>query len=110
MRDFYELKRDHEVVKLRFILMELEIAATFAETALNSDSDEKAARNIANSKRAYTAAAKFLAGTSVTTEMAKTIMQKIERLSALLGEKLPSPQENKVRFSAFPRSVPKGKD
>ena len=95
MLDFYELQREHEAAKFRFVLMELEVAITFAQTALNSDSDEKAARNVANSKRAYGAAIKFLQQSAITPEMSKLVGDRIQRLSILLGEKLPPAPQNR---------------
>ena len=89
MLDFYELQREQEAAKFRFVLMELEIAITFAQSALNSDSEEKAARNVTNSKRAYGAAIKFLQRSAITPEMSKLVSDRIQRLSTLLGEKLP---------------------
>jgi len=50
--DFDELKWAHEVAKFQFVLTELELAITFAETAASADSDAKATRNIENARRA----------------------------------------------------------
>jgi len=50
--DFDELKWAYELAKYQFVLTELELAITFAETAASADSDAKATRNIENARRA----------------------------------------------------------
>jgi len=90
--DFDELKWAHEVAKFQFVLTELELAITFAETAASADSDEKATRNIENARRAYKAAMKFVGGGArFTPQMTQTIVEKVQQISVLLEHNLPSP-------------------
>jgi len=85
MVDFCELKRAHEFNKYEFAAIELDLAITFAETAACSDSDDKINRNIANARRAYREAMKFLRGARLTRQMTKTVVERIDRLSRLLS-------------------------
>lgn len=89
--DFDELKWAHEVAKFQFVLTELELAITFAETAASADSDEKATRNIENARRAYKAAMKFAAGARFTPQMTERIVEKVQQISVWLEHNLPSP-------------------
>ena len=91
MTDFDELKWAHEVATFQFVLTELELAITFAETAASADSDEKATRNIGNARRAYKAAMKFAKGARFTPEMTKSIVEKVQQISVLLEHNLPCP-------------------
>jgi len=89
--DFDELKWAHEVATFQFVLTELELAITFAETAASADSDEKATRNIENARRAYKAAMKFAEGARFTPQMTQSIVEKVHQISVLLEHNLPSP-------------------
>jgi hypothetical protein len=89
--DFDELKWAHEVAKFQFVLTELELAITFAETAASADSDAKATRNIENARRAYKAAMKFSEGARFTPQMTQSIAEKVHQISVLLEHNLPSP-------------------
>ena len=89
--DFDELKSAHEVAKFQFVLTELELAITFAETAASADSDAKATRNIENARRAYKAAMKFDEGARFTPQMTQSIVEKVHQISVLLEHNLPSP-------------------
>ena len=90
MTDFDELKWAHEVAKFQFVLTELEVAITFAETAASTDSDEKATRNIENARRAYNAAMKFAEGARFTPQMTQSIVERVQQISVLLEHNLPS--------------------
>jgi len=89
--DFDELKWAHEVAKFQFVLTELELAITFAETAASADSDAKATCNIENARRAYNAAMKFAEGARFTPQMTQSIVEKVHQISVLLEHNLPSP-------------------
>ena len=81
---FKKLKQDYESNKFRFVVTELELAATFAEAAAACDSEEKTNRNVENARRAFEAAIGFLKNSSFTPEMNNTVAEKVERLRGLL--------------------------
>lgn len=85
-----ELKLDYERNKFDFVITELELGTTFAETALSSESNEKAERNVRHARRAYQTAGRFRKDSSFTPEMNKMVAEKTERLRELLESFHPS--------------------
>lgn len=83
-RSFKELEQAYEANRFQFIVTELDLAITFAETAMSSASDEKTDRNIRHAKRAYQAATKFLKNSSFTPKMTETVAEKMNRVHLLL--------------------------
>jgi hypothetical protein len=82
---FRKLKKDYDTNKFNFIIAELELAATFAETAAASRS-EKRNRNAAKARKAYEAAQKFLKTARITPEMAKIVAEKMAPLRSLMPQ------------------------
>jgi hypothetical protein len=63
-----KVKKAYEATRFNFILIELELEITFAETAAASASDEKTNRNIEHAMRACQGARKFLANSDFTPQ------------------------------------------
>lgn len=84
MWDVGKLKQAHETNKFQFIVIELELAITFAEMAKSSRVDETSKRNAENARRAYEAAEKFLKDAGFTPDKNAVVTEKLERLHTLL--------------------------
>lgn len=89
---FMEWKRNYEANKFASVVPELELATIFVETALSSDSDERAKRNLAHARRGYQAATKFMKDSSFTPEMNKIVVKKVAQLRRLPERVQPSAQ------------------
>jgi hypothetical protein len=85
MADFEQLRRTHEANRYDFVRAEIELAITFAEAAVTSDSKEKTKRNTEHARRAYQAAQRFMHGARLTPEMDRTLGERVDRLRDLLA-------------------------
>jgi len=79
-----KLEQDHEVAKFQFISTELDMAITFCQMAIASDSQDKTERNVDHARRAYEAAQRFLPEAHLDPQMHQEIDGKLTRLRPLL--------------------------
>ena len=78
------LKRDHNEAKFGFIIVELDLAATFCERASTASDSAEGERNLNNALTAYETAIRFAKEAELTPEMSQQIKGKINRLDAIL--------------------------
>ena len=79
------LKRENNEAKFGFIIVELDLAATFCERASTASDSIEGERNLNSALKAYGTAVRFAKGAELTPEMSQQIKGKIDRLDAILN-------------------------
>jgi hypothetical protein len=70
---------------LGFVLVELDLGATFCELALSTQNEESKKRNTRNGRKAYDSALHFLRRLSPESAEQTLVNEKFSRLNGLLG-------------------------
>jgi hypothetical protein len=70
--------------ELGFVLVELDLGATFCELALSTQNEENKKRNTRNGRKAYDSALHFLQKLSPESDEQSLINEKFSRLNGLL--------------------------
>jgi len=94
-RDYDDLFRAHEDLKLQFIDTELDLAITFCQIALSAAEPDKAERNVTNAYRAYEGAVQWLNGTNAQHN--HEIGEKMRRVEELLADLAKEPNARHPR-------------
>jgi hypothetical protein len=76
----------NHALRVQLIIVELELATTFAKSAESAVSNERATRNLDHARRAYNAACHFLQTATPEPETAEYISANVVRLRARLEE------------------------
>jgi hypothetical protein len=79
------LERTHENL-LQFIFTEIELALTFADTAIHADNDDKRNRNAENAYKGYETALAFLQKGKITPDEHNEVRSRIAPLKKALSE------------------------
>jgi|SRR5215471_17699859 len=84
--EYESLREDHEALRLQFISAELDLAITFCEMAISTDSTDKAQRNATNARRAFQAASRTLEVPAPGPRYHPQIEEKLRRVKELFSE------------------------
>ena len=78
------LKRENDEAKFGFIIVELDLAATFCERARTASDSTEGERNLDHALTAYGTAIRFAKEAELTPERKREILEKIDRLDVIL--------------------------
>jgi hypothetical protein len=80
LRDFSQNLRDANATSVEFLNTEADTGLMFAGIALESDTEEKMARNRANARKAYDTILRFIGRVSLTAAESEGLGTKMARL------------------------------
>ena len=100
------LRNKQEVVKVQFIIVELDLAHTFCKIAATADDEVRRRRNWAKAREAYDSAIHFLTSAAPGPATRQVIDNKVERLRSLLRS-LGKATGHKARKNPRPHPKPR---